>query len=492
MGVLVPERRRCGRVASRRSKCVVPCALFFVFSMLMLWTATAIRFDDIQLANKKDSPEVWTKSVQAVVALEMAIEDATVREKVQQALKKTKKGFQYCSHNVYHCDDTGNAVDVIIDDLQDGRVNWDRFPATVKRIFVRNSVLRQTLILSELPRQLEVFSAVNTSWNSTSLLLHPGNVVGESSVALLTCGQDSGKKCVHHLQKLQCESCGLTEANLSKSDLLYPELTSINFNNNTLVGFDVHTVPATVTSLHISHVPLEGLSVLDVLSRLPKATTELNLSYTGVLFQWDTLKSITLPLTVLDLSGLTSTPSRKGQDNPDITATEPQPMSSFCDGALGKTLEAAYFVHSGLKGVLPGLAACTRLTVLDLSHNQLTRLPLDHLPPVLHVLRLSNNSFEEEMNVSSLPRGLLSLDVSSNRFSGPFKISDLPRSLAYFDISHNAFTGHVNLTELPETAKFVYLQYNNFTGEADLVDIPLGIRFIMVHHNNWDYRLPAP
>jgi hypothetical protein len=467
--------------------------------LCLAWPVSAITFDKIQPAPQMLAVEDWSASIQAIKALEQAIEDDEVRQRVREALENVSTGFLPCAHNVYRCDDTRTIVEVIIDDFSGGRVNWASFPSTVRHIQVRNSALQQALVLTELPRQLEDFNAVDTLWEPKSLLVHPFNALHENGVPLMPCGPIGSKECVFQLRTLQCVNCGLREAFLEGAAPLFPRLTTLNLNNNSLMSFDVRSVPPSLSSLQLSHARLGDLNVADVLARVPKALKRLNISFTGVQFEWGMLKAVASSVTTLDLSGLLpSTPVRLHRnshlsDVAEATALlQETPLESICSPHAGMSPVQLYLSSCGIAGELPNFTLCEQLEVLDMSHNHLTRLRFDKLPKQLQVLHLNNNAFTDVLDVAQLPRGLLSLDLSANRMTGNIRIADLPTRLEYFDVSRNALSGNVNLTQLPDTMKFVYLQHNNFTGEADLVEIPLGLRFIMIHHNNWDYRLPAP
>lgn len=467
--------------------CVLLCLLFAVLCFSQ--TVAAIRFDDIRIVARMPSVQAWSDSVQAIKALEEAIDDPVVRQKVRKALANTSAGFQPCVHNVYRCDDKGVIIEVNIHDLDHGRINWSKFPSTVRRINLRNSTLQQALVMTELPRDLVDFSAIDTQFMPKSVMVHPFNAKGESNAPANPCGPGNNGKCVYRLVMLECENCGLTSANFAGVAPFFPELAMLHMNGNVNMTFNVQDIPASVLSLQVSHARLGDVSVTDVLKRIPAKIERLNISYTGVRFEWDMLNAAPRSVKIMDLSGL-APPAEVG-DKAGADANAQKALESICDAKKGIDPFELYFSHCGIKGGLPDFTSCQRLNVLDMSHNQLTKLSLGKLPSTLSVLHLNNNLFTESLDVAKLPRRLYSLDVSSNRMTGPIDIAALPENLEYFDISNNTFSGHVDLTKLPEKSRFVYLQHNNFTGEADLVDIPLYIRFIMIHHNNWDYRLPV-
>ncbi|KAL7695247.1 hypothetical protein NQL31_002363 [Lotmaria passim] len=483
---------------------VLPLPWSLVLMVFFFSVAAAMRFDPIQPAPSMLSIEAWSASVRAIKALELAIDDEEVRQQVRVALESVSAGFLPCLHNVYRCDDENDpnsVAEVVIDGLRGGRLNWAQFPATTRRILVRDSALQQALVLTELPQQLEVFSAVNTQWEPQSLLVHRFDVLRENGVPVMPCGRVGSPGCLFHLQKLQCVKCELTTALLTEAAPLFPNLSILDLNQNSRLTLDVRTVPPSVVALQLSHVHLGEVTAADVLQRMPRQVTQLNLSYTGIKFEWGMLREVSTNVTVLDLSGLSPPTTvadkdhngNNGCSNGNCTVDQQRPLlTRLCDSHMGTSPVELYFSHGGITGGLPDCKECFRLETLDMSHNKLSNLTLDRLPEQLRVLRLNNNAFANGLNTSQLPRALFSLDLSFNQMTGGISIGDLPRNLEYFDISNNFFNGTVNLTELPESTKLAYLQHNNFIGEANLVDIPLGIRFIIIHHNNWDYRLPAP
>lgn len=475
------------------------CVLAAVL-VCLLPAASAILFDPIEQAPQLGSIDAWSASIRAIKALEAAIDDEQVRRYVRVALENVTMGFLPCSHNLYRCDAEGNVVEVVIDYLDHGRVDWTKFPESVKRIHVRKSSLAQALVLTELPQQLEEFAAVDTTWQPASLLVHPFDARRGNAAPPLPCEPGTGvTACVFALKTLRCENCALTAANLVGSAALFPNLSALNLNNNSLLAFDVRSVPPSVVSLQLSHTRLGSLRVADVMRHGPQHLQRLNLSFTGLRFEWDMLLAAPQSLVVVDLSGLSpaSPPADKVNDGENrvddgADAAAPPSLAAVCTGEGGFSPTELYLSHCEIAGELPDLRGCGRLVVLEMAHNRISRLRLESLPASLEVLHLNNNAFAEAVNVSQLPRGLRSLDLSSNRFTGAVQVADLPAKLEYLDVSNNTLSGHLNLTQLPESMKFVYVQHNNFSGEADLVEIPLGIRFIMIHHNNWDYRLPAP
>ncbi|KPI86789.1 hypothetical protein ABL78_4158 [Leptomonas seymouri] len=308
----------------------------------------------------------------------------------------------------------------------------------------------------------------------------------------LRCAKKNAKECFYNLKAMSCVNCRLTTTNFTSSSVLFPKLSALNLSSNPFTSFDFRETPGSVSTLQISHVQLKESSVTEVLSLLPKSIKKLNISYSGLDFEWSMLKNGWPNMDMLDLSGLVPRAAISERRLGEGAVAAQKPLSSICDHAAGKSIKELHVSNCSLAGELPDFTNCEHLEVLDMSQNLFSTLRLDKFPPGLRGLNLRGNNFSNVLNVSQLPQRLLSLDLSKNRLHGTISTASLPPQISYFDISHNAFSGTLNLTELPETARFVYLQYNNFTGEAELSDIPLGIRFIMIHHNNWDCRMPAP
>ncbi|TPP50686.1 Leucine Rich Repeat family protein [Leishmania donovani] len=305
--------------------------------------------------------------------------------------------------------------------------------------------LRQPLVLSSLPANLEEFVATNVEWESDSILQAPGKVTTTTP----------------QLEWLQV----------------------LSLSGNPDLFIDLRELPRNLQSLQLSYTQLAHSTVREVLETAPAFLSLLNISFTGVALTLDMLPSARNQLKALDVSGLES-------NNPGSPLSLSQ-LQSAC-GESGFSLAELYLTRCSLTGTLPHLRNCTKLKVMDVSHNLLDGAVFAQLPENIELLRLNNNAIQGGLRTSELPRTLRSLDLSENHFTGEVDLSALPPQLQYLNIGHNHFSGQVNLTQLPESVKFVHMEYNNFTGAADLVDLPLGIRFIMVHHNNWDYLMPAP
>ncbi|CBZ23815.1 conserved hypothetical protein [Leishmania mexicana MHOM/GT/2001/U1103] len=412
------------------------------------------------------------KSVQALQSLQRAINDPELQKEVESALRDTARGFDMCQSALYRCNRvTGALEEAVIKNMQGGTVKWDEYPTWVKRIRITDSRLEQPLVLSSLPANLEEFVATNVEWESHSILRVPQSGVGGVVTEPLT-----------HLRVLQCDNCALVKAEVTTTSQL-ESLQVLSLSGNPDLMIDLRELPRNLQSLQLSYTKLAHSTVKEVLETAPAFLSLLNISFTDVALTLDMLSSARKQLTMLDVSGLES-----GNPESPLAVSQLQSACSESDFSLA----GLYLTRCSLTGTLPDLSNCTKLKVMDVSHNLLEGAVFAQLPKNIEVLRLNSNAIQGGLRISELPRTLQFLDISENQFTGEVDLSALPPQLQYFNIGHNHFSGKVNLTQLPETVKFVYMEYNHFTGEADLVDLPLGLRFIMVHHNNWDYLLPAP
>ncbi|KAG5473589.1 hypothetical protein LSCM4_03659 [Leishmania orientalis] len=464
--LVAPKYRRSGYAAalSLTVALALICALGCEVSALEMGT--------FKPGNGLMSAKALNASVKAVQALQRAIDDPDLQLEVEAALTNTKNGFDVCRSALYRCNSiTGVIEEAVINDMHGGTVKWNEYPDFVKRIRVTNSRLSQPLVLSSLPANLEEFSATNVEWQFNSILESWPS--GEEP-------PDDGH--VTQLRVFRCDKCALVKAEVTLTAPQLASLRVLSLSGNPDLLVDFRKLPRTLESLHVSHTKLAHSTVKEALEAVPRSLSRLNISYTGITLTLKMLSSASKQLEALDVSGLGS-----GDSGSHLPASQLQRACSESDF----NLRELYLSRCGLAGTLPDLRQCTKLQVLDLSHNFLHDAALAQLPETMESLSLSNNTIRGRLRTDELPRQLRFLDLSKNQFTGPFDISGLPPQIRRLDISYNDFSGKLNLTKLPESVKFVYIQYNSFTGTVDLVDIPLGIRVIMVHHNNWDYQLPA-
>ncbi|GET90505.1 hypothetical protein, conserved [Leishmania tarentolae] len=451
------------------------CASVLLYAVQLLCTICcevgALEMDKLFPMKGRISAKDHYESVQALQALQRAIDDSELQKMIAFALKDTRS-FNRCRSALYRCNHmTGALEEAVIKGMHGGTVKWAEYPKSVRRIHITDSRLSQPLVISSLPANVEEFVATNVEWESNSILeVSPS---GEKEVV---------KGSLARLRVLQCENCALVKAEVTLTAPQLESLQVLSLSGNPALVIDLRALPRNLNTLHLSHTQLAHSTVSEVLEAAPELLSLLNISFTGVTLTPDMLPSAKKHVRVLDVSGLES-----GNSELSVSASQ---LQGVCNTSSGDLAEL-YFSRCGLAGNLPDLRNCTKLKVLDLSHNRLDGVVFSQLPESIEVLRLNNNGLQGGLRTSDLPRTLRSLDLSDNDCTGDVDLLELPPQLLYFNISHNHFSGTVNFTELPESLKFVYMEYNNFTGEANLVDLPLGLRFILVHHNNWDYRLPA-
>ncbi|CBZ35949.1 hypothetical protein, conserved [Leishmania donovani] len=459
----------------RLSRCTsaLCCAIAIALFCALCCEVSALEVGKFFPGKTRMSAKDRYESVLALQSLQRAIDDPELQKEVESALKDTTRGFDMCRSALYRCNRvTGALEEAVIEGMRGGTVKWDEYPKSVKRIRITDSRLRQPLVLSSLPANLEEFVATNVEWESDSILQAPGS--GEGGAV---------KGPLAHLRVLQCDNCALVKAEVTTTTPQLEWLQVLSLSGNPDLFIDLRELPRNLQSLQLSYTQLAHSTVREVLETAPAFLSLLNISFTGVALTLDMLPSARNQLKALDVSGLES-------NNPGSPLSLSQ-LQSAC-GESGFSLAELYLTRCSLTGTLPDLRNCTKLKVMDVSHNLLDGAVFAQLPENIELLRLNNNAIQGGLRTSELPRTLRSLDLSENHFTGEVDLSALPQQLQYLNIGHNHFSGKVNLTQLPESVKFVYMEYNNFTGAADLVDLPLGIRFIMVHHNNWDYLMPAP
>ncbi|KAG5473866.1 hypothetical protein LSCM1_04501 [Leishmania martiniquensis] len=457
-----------------RNDCIgaLSFATALALACALCYQANALEVGKFLPGNASMSAKARYDSVKAVQALKRAIDDPELQLKVTAALTNVKNGFDICQSALYRCNSaTGVIEEAVISGMRGGTIKWNEFPESVKRIRITGSRLSQPLVLSSLPENLQEFMATNVEWQSNSILQRWPS--GESL---------PGDGPAPQLRVFQCDECALVRADVTLSAPQVAALRVLSLSGNPNLLVDLRNLPRTLESLTVSKTKLVQSTVKEALEAAPVSLSLLNISFTDITFALEMLSSASAQLEALDVSGL-----RSGSPGSLLPAV-PLPLACSESGFNPREL---YFRTCGLIGFLPDLRRCTKLRVLDLSHNFLSGAALAQLPEAMKQLSLSHNTIRSSLHTDALPRSLLHLDLSGNEFTGSFNLSGLPQQLQYLDISHNRFNGTLNLTRLPESVKFVYIQYNSFSGAVDLVDIPLGIRFIMVHHNDWDYHLPA-
>ena len=141
------------------------------------------------------------------------------------------------------------------------------------------------------------------------------------------------------------------------------------------------------------------------------------------------------------------------------------------------------------------------------------RISLDHLPPRLHTLNISNredmlalaklsgtvettrlpdglrkiyldnNLLEGTFDFRRLPSYLQILVCSSNRFSGSAHLDALPQDLADLHISENAFSGSLVFANMPKALRHLALASNAFSGEISFSGLPAELMVLDVSSN---------
>ena len=141
------------------------------------------------------------------------------------------------------------------------------------------------------------------------------------------------------------------------------------------------------------------------------------------------------------------------------------------------------------------------------------RIILDHLPPRLHTLNISNredmlataklsgtvettrlpdglwkiyldnNLLEGTFDFRRLPLHLMILSCSSNRFLGSAHLDALPPDLTDLDISENAFMGSLVFDNMPKALRRLVLASNAFSGVLAFSGLPAELMVLDVSSN---------
>ena len=150
--------------------------------------------------------------------------------------------------------------------------------------------------------------------------------------------------------------------------------------------------------------------------------------------------------------------------------------------------------NMGLDGVINGNAIPSTVTILDISHNQLSGSIPVLLPNGLTSLNLKSNDLSGSIP-TILPSGMTYLELSYNALTGVIPLS-LPSGLTALYLSGNQLTGSIP-SNLPNTLIYLRLDINKLSG--DLPPLPVTLQVVYLgyfgtptNHFSGTLRLNAP
>lgn len=135
---------------------------------------------------------------------------------------------------------------------------------------------------------------------------------------------------------------------------------------------------------------------------------------------------------------------------------------------LPHSVMSLYLESNQFSGALPSdWTSFMNLTVLDVSHNQITG-GLPALPPRLESLYIYNNQLNSTIPANwALPSSLHTLSIYSNNLHGPAMPPGLvlPASLEHFDVSNNRLSGTITADfPLPSSLRTLDVSNNLLRG----------------------------
>ena len=140
---------------------------------------------------------------------------------------------------------------------------------------------------------------------------------------------------------------------------------------------------------------------------------------------------------------------------------------------LPETMHTFYAYVNELSGDVPLGTLSSSLHRLSLRDNELSgTLDLAALPLNLTTLILSGNRFTGEVCLTRLPSGLLNLCLGRNMLSGELYLNELP-NVIMLRLENNNFSGNVDLSSLPASLDELDLSCNvNLSGEVKKSVLP--------------------
>eukprot|EP00026_Physarum_polycephalum_P003439 Phypoly_transcript_03450.p1 GENE.Phypoly_transcript_03450~~Phypoly_transcript_03450.p1 ORF type:complete len:749 (+),score=104.58 Phypoly_transcript_03450:69-2315(+) len=287
----------------------------------------------------------------------------------------------------------------------------------------------------------EIGSLVNLSHLDVS-----SNKMGDASIPL------SLQNCTHMLEFF-AQANGFTTIPHPITELLLLERLSMNKNK-------IESVPDSIAKLlKLKMLALESNNIKEITPQLSQMTSleDINLAYNFLTSFPSTATLPTLARLNVSSNNLSTTPELSSS-----LVYLNLSSNSLQNIALphGNTLEQLHLEHNNLTSLPEDFAlASTRLCVLDLSNNQLQRIPhsISHLS-VLRVLNLSNNNLTTLCDeVFSLP-SVTELNISNNNVVDLPVANNMP-NLTKLNLSNNPIS--ILPAQLGQSTKLTNL---DFTG----------------------------
>lgn len=155
-------------------------------------------------------------------------------------------------------------------------------------------------------------------------------------------------------------------------------------------------------------------------------------------------------------------------------------IAEFPEEFTAPELEYLYFAHNCLE-TYPERLATLRLKELHFSHNRLRALPL-HLQYMNRITRIQEDGTEVVVEEGSQP--LTILDLSHNEISTlPPRGFVWPRSITSLLLGNNRFDSSVLTTQFPENCTDVFLHGNQITEIPEQHGLPTKLKWIRLDGN---------